>query len=137
MDFIECSPNIYCHITSLMFFRGILDFSVVTHRHHSILTHAASRRLAFGFENSILMTIVLIIFIKYVMLSMRLQTKDTWDNKAIYKFYTGSIYRLHQGLAVHCLHGHHDHILPRFAIWPMYLAIRWLNKAVEDTVMSC
>lgn len=77
MDFTECSPNIYCHITSLMFFGGILDFSVITHGHHSILTHAASRRLAFDFENSILMTIVLIIFIKYVMLSMRLQTKDT------------------------------------------------------------
>ncbi|OBS56917.1 hypothetical protein A6R68_11959, partial [Neotoma lepida] len=40
--FIEISPNIYSHITSLMFPLGTLDFSIVTHRHHSILTHAAS-----------------------------------------------------------------------------------------------
>lgn len=97
-----------------MFLLGILDFLFVSHAYHSILTRGASVQLVFGFEvgggsqgrpgplpgqggpswhlcppqYAILMTMVLTIFIKYVLHSIDLQNENPWDNKAVFMLYT-------------------------------------------------
>ncbi|XP_035758663.1 E3 ubiquitin-protein ligase synoviolin-like [Egretta garzetta] len=71
-----------------MFLLGILDFLFVNHAYHSILTRGASVQLVFGFEYAILMTMVLTIFIKYVLHSIDLQNENPWDSKAVYMLYT-------------------------------------------------
>ncbi|KAK4805488.1 hypothetical protein QYF61_005533 [Mycteria americana] len=92
VDFMERSPNIswlfHFRIVSLMFLLGILDFLFVNHAYHSILTRGASVQLVFGFEYAILMTMVLTIFIKYVLHSIDLQNENPWDSKAVYMLYT-------------------------------------------------
>ncbi|NXL84698.1 SYVN1 ligase, partial [Alectura lathami] len=92
VDFMERSPNIswlfHFRIISLMFLLAILDFLFVSHAYHSILTRGASVQLVFGFEYAILMTMVLTIFIKYLLHSIDLQNENPWDSKAVYMLYT-------------------------------------------------
>ncbi|RMB90501.1 hypothetical protein DUI87_33102 [Hirundo rustica rustica] len=167
VDFMERSPNIswlfHFRIVSLMFLLGILDFLFVSHAYHSILTRGASVQLVFGFEVSaawrrgpgagpgrashpppsrpqyaILMTMVLTIFIKYVLHSVDLQNENPWDNKAVFMLYT----ELFTGLIKVLLYMAFMtimikvHTFPLFAIRPMYLAMRQFKKAVTDAIMS-
>nr|XP_055106951.1 E3 ubiquitin-protein ligase synoviolin isoform X1 [Symphalangus syndactylus]XP_055107046.1 E3 ubiquitin-protein ligase synoviolin isoform X1 [Symphalangus syndactylus] len=142
VDFMERSPNIswlfHCRIVSLMFLLGILDFLFVSHAYHSILTRGASVQLVFGFEYAILMTMVLTIFIKYVLHSVDLQSENPWDNKAVYMLYTELftgfikvlLYMAFMTIMIKV------HTFPLFAIRPMYLAMRQFKKAVTDAIMS-
>lgn len=97
-----------------MFLLGVLDFLFVNHAYHSILTRGASVQLVFGFEvgggvtggdapgrgrhrgaqrsrppqYAILVTMVLTVFVKYVLHSIDLQNENPWDSKAVYMLYT-------------------------------------------------
>ncbi|XP_069738469.1 E3 ubiquitin-protein ligase synoviolin isoform X2 [Phaenicophaeus curvirostris] len=142
VDFMERSPNIswlfHFRIVSLMFLLGILDFLFVNHAYHSILTRGASVQLVFGFEYAILMTMVLTIFIKYVLHSIDLQNENPWDSKAVYMLYTELftgfikvlLYMAFMTIMIKV------HTFPLFAIRPMYLAMRQFKKAVTDAIMS-
>nr|XP_009670179.1 PREDICTED: LOW QUALITY PROTEIN: E3 ubiquitin-protein ligase synoviolin [Struthio camelus australis] len=142
VDFMERSPNIswlfHFRIVSLMFLLGILDFLFVSHAYHSILTRGASVQLVFGFEYAILMTMVLTIFIKYVLHSIDLQNENPWDSKAVYMLYTELftgfikvlLYMAFMTIMIKV------HTFPLFAIRPMYLAMRQFKKAVTDAIMS-
>ncbi|XP_008056241.1 E3 ubiquitin-protein ligase synoviolin [Carlito syrichta] len=142
VDFMERSPNIswlfHCRIVSLMLLLGVLDFLFVSHAYHSILTRGASVQLVFGFEYAILMTMVLTIFIKYVLHSVDLQSENPWDNKAVYMLYTELftgfikvlLYMAFMTIMIKV------HTFPLFAIRPMYLAMRQFKKAVTDAIMS-
>ncbi|XP_060614194.2 E3 ubiquitin-protein ligase synoviolin [Anolis sagrei] len=142
VDFMERSPNIswlfHFRIVSLMVLLGILDFLFVSHAYHSILTRGASVQLVFGFEYAILMTMVLTIFIKYILHSIDLQSENPWDNKAVYMLYT----ELFTGFIKVLLYVAFMtimikvHTFPLFAIRPMYLAMRQFKKAVTDAIMS-
>ncbi|XP_038620787.1 E3 ubiquitin-protein ligase synoviolin [Tachyglossus aculeatus] len=142
VDFMERSPNIswlfHCRILSLMVLLAGLDFLFVSHAYHSILTRGASVQLVFGFEYAILMTMVLTVFIKYVLHSVDLQSENPWDNKAVYMLYTELftgfikvlLYMAFMTIMIKV------HTFPLFAIRPMYLAMRQFKKAVTDAVMS-
>ncbi|XP_059574428.1 E3 ubiquitin-protein ligase synoviolin isoform X2 [Alligator mississippiensis] len=142
VDFMERSPNIswlfHFRIASLMLLLGVLDFLFVSHAYHSILTRGASVQLVFGFEYAILMTMVLTIFIKYVLHSIDLQSENPWDNKAVYMLYTELftgfikvlLYMAFMTIMIKV------HTFPLFAIRPMYLAMRQFKKAVTDAIMS-
>ncbi|XP_046793608.1 E3 ubiquitin-protein ligase synoviolin isoform X2 [Gallus gallus] len=142
VDFMERSPNIswlfHFRIISLMFLLAILDFLFVSHAYHSILTRGASVQLVFGFEYAILMTMVLTIFIKYVLHSIDLQNDNPWDSKAVYMLYTELftgfikviLYMAFMTIMIKV------HTFPLFAIRPMYLAMRQFKKAVTDAIMS-
>ncbi|XP_045153222.1 E3 ubiquitin-protein ligase synoviolin isoform X2 [Echinops telfairi] len=142
VDFMERSPNIswlfHCRIVSLMFLLGILDFLFVSHAYHSILTRGASVQLVFGFEYAVLLTMVLTVFIKYVLHSVDLQSENPWDNKAVYMLYTELftgfikvlLYMAFMTIMIKV------HTFPLFAIRPMYLAMRQFKKGVTDAIMS-
>ncbi|XP_056366409.1 E3 ubiquitin-protein ligase synoviolin [Oenanthe melanoleuca] len=142
VDFMERSPNIswlfHFRIVSLMLLLGVLDLLFVSHAYHSILTRGASVQLVFGFEYAILLTMVLTIFIKYVLHSIDLQNENPWDNKAVFMLYT----ELLTGLIKVLLYMAFMtimikvHTFPLFAIRPMYLAMRQFKKAVTDAIMS-
>uniref|UniRef100_A0A8C8R4S7 RING-type E3 ubiquitin transferase n=1 Tax=Pelusios castaneus TaxID=367368 RepID=A0A8C8R4S7_9SAUR len=142
VDFMERSPNIswifHFRIASLMLLLGVLDFLFVSHAYHSILTRGASVQLVFGFEYAILMTMVLTIFIKYILHSVDLQSENPWDNKAVYMLYTELftgfikvlLYMAFMTIMIKV------HTFPLFAIRPMYLAMRQFKRAVTDAIMS-
>ncbi|XP_007437813.1 E3 ubiquitin-protein ligase synoviolin [Python bivittatus] len=142
VDFMERSPNIswlfHFRIVSLMVLLAILDFLFVSHAYHSILTRGASVQLVFGFEYAILMTMVLTVFIKYLLHSIDLQSENPWDNKAVFMLYTELftgfikvlLYMAFMTIMIKV------HTFPLFAIRPMYLAMRQFKKAVTDAIMS-
>uniref|UniRef100_A0A8D2J431 RING-type E3 ubiquitin transferase n=1 Tax=Varanus komodoensis TaxID=61221 RepID=A0A8D2J431_VARKO len=142
VDFMERSPNIswlfHFRIVSLMLLLGVMDFLFVSHAYQSILTRGASVQLVFGFEYAILLTMVLTIFIKYVLHSVDLQSENPWDNKAVYMLYTELftgfikvlLYMAFMTIMIKV------HTFPLFAIRPMYLAMRQFKKAVTDAIMS-
>uniref|UniRef100_A0A8C5WPX2 RING-type E3 ubiquitin transferase n=1 Tax=Laticauda laticaudata TaxID=8630 RepID=A0A8C5WPX2_LATLA len=142
VDFMERSPNIswlfHFRIVSLIVLLAILDFLFVSHAYHSILTRGASVQLVFGFEYAILMTMVLTVFIKYLLHSIDLQSENPWDNKAVFMLYTELftgfikvlLYMAFMTIMIKV------HTFPLFAIRPMYLAMRQFKKAVTDAIMS-
>ncbi|MEE6515248.1 hypothetical protein FKM82_023845 [Ascaphus truei] len=142
VDFMERSPNIswlfHFRILALMLLLGVLDVVFVCHAYHSLVTRGASVQLVFGFEYAILMTMILTVFIKYVLHSVDLQSENPWDNKAVYMLYTELLtgfikvllYMAFMTIMVKV------HTFPLFAIRPMYLAMRQFKKAVTDAIMS-
>ncbi|XP_072278876.1 E3 ubiquitin-protein ligase synoviolin [Pyxicephalus adspersus] len=142
VDFMERSPNIswlfHFRILALMLLLGVLDVLFVSHSYHSLVTRGASVQLVFGFEYAILMTMILTVFIKYVLHSVDLQSENPWDNKAVYMLYTELLtgfikvllYMAFMTIMVKV------HTFPLFAIRPMYLAMRQFKKAVTDAIMS-
>ncbi|XP_049573438.1 E3 ubiquitin-protein ligase synoviolin [Syngnathus scovelli] len=142
VDFMERSPNISClfhfRVLSLMGLLGALDFLFVYHACQSIITRGASVQLVFGFEYAILLTMLLTMFIKYILHTVDLQSENPWDNKAVYMLYT----ELLTGFIKVILYiafmtiMMKVHTFPLFAIRPMYLAMRQFKKAVTDAVMS-
>ncbi|XP_053305399.1 E3 ubiquitin-protein ligase synoviolin [Spea bombifrons] len=142
VDFMERSPNIswlfHFRILALMLLLGVLDVFFVSHAYHSLVTRGASVQLVFGFEYAILMTMILTVFIKYVLHSVDLQSENPWDNKAVYMLYTELLtgfikvllYMAFMTIMVKV------HTFPLFAIRPMYLAMRQFKKAVTDAIMS-
>ncbi|XP_075043851.1 E3 ubiquitin-protein ligase synoviolin [Mixophyes fleayi] len=142
VDFMERSPNIswlfHFRILALMLLLGVLDVLFVSHAYHSLVTRGASVQLVFGFEYAILMTMILTVFIKYVLHSVDLQSENPWDNKAVYMLYTELLtgfikvllYVTFMAIMVKF------HTFPLFAIRPMYLAMRQFKKAVTDAIMS-
>ncbi|XP_058504944.1 E3 ubiquitin-protein ligase synoviolin [Solea solea] len=142
VDFMERSPNIswifHFRVLSLMGLLAVLDFLFVNHACHSIITRGASVQLVFGFEYAILMTMVLTIFIKYILHTVDLQSENPWDNKAVYMLYTELftgfikvlLYIAFMTIMIKV------HTFPLFAIRPMYLAMRQFKKAVTDAIMS-
>ncbi|XP_069749963.1 E3 ubiquitin-protein ligase synoviolin isoform X2 [Narcine bancroftii] len=139
---MERSPNIsvlfHFRVTSLMGLLTVLDLLFVNHACHSIMTRGASVQLVFGFEYAILLTIVLSIFIKYILHSIDLQSENPWDNKAVYMLYTELLtgfikvllYMAFMTITIKL------HTFPLFAIRPMYLTMRQFKKAVTDAIMS-
>ncbi|XP_063800914.1 E3 ubiquitin-protein ligase synoviolin [Pseudophryne corroboree] len=142
VDFMERSPNIswlfHFRILALMLLLGVLDVLFVSHAYHSLVTRGASVQLVFGFEYAILMTMILTVFIKYILHSVDLQSENPWDNKAVYMLYTELLtgfikvllYVTFMAIMVKF------HTFPLFAIRPMYLAMRQFKKAVTDAIMS-
>ncbi|KAM8939229.1 E3 ubiquitin-protein ligase synoviolin [Pelodytes ibericus] len=142
VDFMERSPNIswlfHFRILALMLLLGVLDVFFVSHAYNSLVTRGASVQLVFGFEYAILMTMILTVFIKYVLHSVDLQSENPWDNKAVYMLYTELLtgfikvllYMAFMTIMVKV------HTFPLFAIRPMYLAMRQFKKAVTDAIMS-
>ncbi|KAG8146738.1 hypothetical protein E2320_013846, partial [Naja naja] len=87
---------------------------------------------------AILMTMVLTVFIKYLLHSIDLQSENPWDNKAVFMLYTELftgfikvlLYMAFMTIMIKV------HTFPLFAIRPMYLAMRQFKKAVTDAIMS-
>ncbi|XP_077465061.1 E3 ubiquitin-protein ligase synoviolin-like isoform X2 [Stigmatopora argus] len=142
VDFMERSPNIsylfHFRVLSLMGLLGVLDCMFVYHACQSIISRGASVQLVFGFEYAILLTMVLTMFIKYILHTVDLQSENPWDNKAVYMLYT----ELFTGFIKVVLYiafmtiMMKVHTFPLFAIRPMYLAMRQFKKAVTDAIMS-
>jgi E3 ubiquitin-protein ligase synoviolin len=116
----------------------LLDVYFINHAYHNTLIKGPSVQLVFGFEYAILMTAVVLIFVKYILHAVDLQSENPWENKAVYLLYTELIlggvkvglYFLFLAIMIKV------HTFPLFAIRPMYLTVREFRKALSDVVMS-
>ncbi|GIX70761.1 e3 ubiquitin-protein ligase synoviolin [Caerostris extrusa] len=142
VDYMERSPVIswlfHVRVSSLLVLLGIMDYFFVSHAYHSTLTKGASVQLVFGFEYAILLSIVINIFMKYILHSYDLQSENPWENKAVFLLYSELVmglfkvvlYLLFMTIMIKI------HTFPLFAIRPMYLSLRAFKKAVNDVIMS-
>ncbi|KAG8177349.1 hypothetical protein JTE90_020989 [Oedothorax gibbosus] len=142
VDYMERSPVIswlfHFRVSSLLILLGILDYFFVSHAYHSTLTKGASVQLVFGFEYAILLSVVVNIFMKYILHSYDLQSENPWENKAVFLLYSELVmglfkvvlYLLFMTIMIKI------HTFPLFAIRPMYLSLRAFKKAVNDVIMS-
>ncbi|XP_067681229.1 E3 ubiquitin-protein ligase synoviolin-like isoform X2 [Haliotis asinina] len=142
VDYMERSPVIsllfHCRVLSLLSFLGVLDVYFINHAYYSTLLKGASVQLVFGFEYAILLTVVLMTFMKYVLHTVDLQSENPWENKAVYLLYTELVmgfirvmlYIVFMAIMIKV------HTFPLFAIRPMYLSLRSFKKALHDVIMS-
>ncbi|XP_054712103.1 LOW QUALITY PROTEIN: E3 ubiquitin-protein ligase synoviolin-like [Uloborus diversus] len=142
VDYMERSPVIswlfHIRVSSLLILLGVLDYFFVSHAFHSTLTKGASVQLVFGFEYAILLSVVINIFMKYILHSYDLQSENPWENKAVFLLYSELVmglfkvvlYLLFMMIMIKI------HTFPLFAIRPMYLSLRAFKKAVNDVIMS-
>ncbi|KAL5008820.1 hypothetical protein ScPMuIL_014401 [Solemya velum] len=142
VDYMERSPVIsllfHVRVLSLIGVLGFLDLYYVNHAYYSTLLKGASVQLVFGFEYAILLTAVMMVFVKYVLHSVDLQSDNPWENKAVYLLYTELILGffkvvLYVTFMVIMIK---VHTFPLFAIRPMYLSMRSFKKALHDVIMS-
>ncbi|KFM56837.1 E3 ubiquitin-protein ligase synoviolin B, partial [Stegodyphus mimosarum] len=139
---MERSPVIswlfHIRVASLLILLGVLDYFFVSHAYHSTITKGASVQLVFGFEYAILLSVVLNIFMKYVLHSYDLQSENPWENKAVFLLYSELVMGLFKVLLYFMFMTImiKIHTFPLFAIRPMYLSLRALKKAVNDVIMS-
>lgn len=142
VDYMERSPVIswlfHLRVSSLLFLLCILDFFFVSLAYHSTIAKGASVQLVFGFEYAILLSVVVNIFMKYMLHSYDLQSENPWENKAVFLLYSELVmglfkvvlYVLFMAIMIKI------HTFPLFAIRPMYLSLRAFKKAVNDVIMS-
>lgn len=142
VDYMERSPVItmlfHIRVISLLFILGTLDAYFVHLAYHSMITKGASVQLVFGFEYAILLTVVVNIFIKYILHTIDLHSENPWENKAVFLLYTELaiglvkmvLYVFFVGIMIKI------HTFPLFAIRPMYLTMRTFKKALNDVIMS-
>ncbi|PVD25557.1 hypothetical protein C0Q70_13213 [Pomacea canaliculata] len=142
VDFMERSPVIsfvfHLRVLSLLTFLGVLDVYFVNHAYYSTLLKGPTVQLVFGFEYSILLTVVAMTFIKYLLHTVDLQNENPWDNKAVYLLYTELLMGFTRVVLYVCFMVVmiKVHTFPLFAIRPMYLASRSFKKALQDVIMS-
>ncbi|RUS85478.1 hypothetical protein EGW08_006754 [Elysia chlorotica] len=142
IDYMERSPTIswkfHFRALSLMFVLGLLDILFVRHAFYSTMSKGPSVQLVFGFEYEILLTVVMMTFIKYLLHTIDLQSQNPWDNKAVYLLYS----ELVMGFVRVILYVAFVfimikvHTFPLFAIRPMYLTVRAFQKAAQDVILS-
>ncbi|GFR62737.1 E3 ubiquitin-protein ligase synoviolin [Elysia marginata] len=142
IDYMERSPAIswkfHFRALSLMFVLGLLDILFVRHAFYSTMSKGPSVQLVFGFEYEILLTVVVMTFIKYLLHAIDLQSQNPWDNKAVYLLYS----ELAMGFIRVILYVAFVfimikvHTFPLFAIRPMYLTVRAFQKAAQDVILS-
>ena len=142
IDYMERSPVIsflfHIRAISLMGMLFLLDVYFINHAYHNTLIKGPSVQLVFGFEYAILMSAVVLIFVKYVLHAIDVQSENPWENKAVYLLYTElmvggvkvALYFLFLAIMIKV------HTFPLFAIRPMYLTVREFRKALSDVVMS-
>nr|CAG4651715.1 EOG090X03TK [Triops cancriformis] len=142
VDFMERSPVItwlfHLRATSLLLLLGALDAHFISLAYHSTLAHGASVQLVFGFEYSILVTMLLAVGLKYILHAIDLASDSPWENKAVYLLYSELIVGLVKVVlyVMFLLIMIRVYTFPLFAIRPMYLAIRSFKKALLDVVQS-
>lgn len=142
IDYMERSPAIswkfHFRALSLMFVLGLLDILFVRHAFYSTMSKGPSVQLVFGFEYEILLTVMVMTFIKYLLHTIDLQSQNPWDNKAVYLLYS----ELVMGFIRVILYVAFVfimikvHTFPLFAIRPMYLTVRAFQKAAQDVILS-
>lgn len=142
VDFMERSPVIslvfHLRVVLLLSILSALDMLFVSHAYHSTLIKGASVQLVFGFEYAILLTVAIMISVKYVLHTIDLRSQVPWENKSVFLLYSELflgfakvvLYILFMGIMIKV------HTLPLFAIRPMYLTTRAFKKAVHDIIMS-
>ena len=142
IDYMERSPVIsflfHLRAITLIALLGILDLYFINHAYYSTLLKGASVQLVFGFEYAILLTVLLMAFVKYVLHTLDAQNENPWENKAVYLLYTELVlgfikvvlYMAFMMIMIKV------HTFPLFAIRPMYLSLRGFKKALHDVIMS-
>lgn len=141
VDYMERSPVItwlfQIRIVTLL---GLLFATNITMIHYACYTIAMkgpSVQLVFGFEYSILLTVVVNIVVKYILHTIYLQSENPWDNKPIVLLYTELIIGLFRVILYMCFVILMIKLftLPLFTLRPMYYTIRDFKKAFHDIVM--
>nr|CAB3266772.1 E3 ubiquitin-protein ligase synoviolin-like [Phallusia mammillata] len=142
VDFMERSPVITfvfkLRVLSLLAILLFCDVFFVKTSYQTTLTKGASVQLVFGFEYAILATIVLTVFLKYVLHLIDLQSENPWENKAVYMLYVELVTGFCRVLLYICFTAImvKIHTFPLFSIRPMYLTMRQFKKAVSDIILS-
>lgn len=142
VDFMERSPVItwlfHIRVGTLLVLLFIINMTMFQYAYNSTLAKGASVQLVFGFEYAILLTVVLNIWIKYVLHTIDLQSENPWDNKPVFLLYTELVIGLmkvilYVGFVTIMVR---IYTLPLFAFRPMYFTIRNFKKAFHDIIMS-
>lgn len=127
---MERSPVIgllfHIRVSSLLILLGTLDYFMISHAYHSTVTKGPTAQLVFGFEYSILITMIASTAIKYILHSAELRAETPWENKAVFLLYTELaigfvrviLYILFVIIMVK------TYTLPLFAFRPMYYTMR-------------
>lgn len=142
VDYMERTPVItwlfHVRVIGLLLVLGTLDSVLIHHAFRTTLTSGASVQMVFGFEYSILLTMVVAIVMKYILHTIDNQHENPWENKNVYLLYaeliTGFVkcflYIMFVGVMVKI------HTFPLFAIRPMYLTVRAFKKSLSDVILS-
>lgn len=140
VDFMEQAPNpppfFHFRMTAVMTILLLVDIALLAYSIDYTLQKGASMMIIFGFEYTILVTLMSSVIIKYIIHSMDLRNEQPWENKSMYIFYVDLVvdfcklvtYFLFFAIVIH-FYG-----LPLHIIRDLYMTLRSFVHRCRDLV---
>ncbi|XP_066602890.1 E3 ubiquitin-protein ligase synoviolin A isoform X2 [Prorops nasuta] len=142
VDYMERSPVItwlfHLRLGTLLILLFTINLTMIHYAYNTTAMKGPSVQLVFGFEYTILLTVVFNICVKYILHTIDLHSENPWDNKLVFLLYTELIiaslkvilYVAFVTLMIKLF------TFPLFALRPMYFTMRNFKKAFHDIIMS-
>ncbi|KAJ3023014.1 E3 ubiquitin-protein ligase hrd1 [Thoreauomyces humboldtii] len=140
VDFMEQSanPSVGWHVRmqSVMGIMCVVDLAMVLYSVQYTTTRGASMMIIFGFEYTILLSLVLSTFVKYLLHSYDLRRDRPWEEKSMYIFYVDLMHDFEKLVTYFCFFAIvvHYYSLPLHIVRDLYMTLRSFVNRCRDLV---
>ncbi|KAI8591265.1 hypothetical protein BDZ88DRAFT_411924 [Geranomyces variabilis] len=140
VDFMEQSanPSVGWHVRmqSVMGIMCVVDLAMVLYSVQYTTTKGASMMIIFGFEYTILLSLVLSTFVKYLLHSYDLRRDRPWEEKSMYIFYVDLMHDFEKLVTYFCFFGIvvYYYSLPLHILRDLYMTLRSFVNRCRDLV---
>ncbi|KAJ3152428.1 E3 ubiquitin-protein ligase synoviolin [Geranomyces michiganensis] len=140
VDFMEQSanPSVGWHVRmqSVMGIMCVVDLAMVLYSVQYTTTKGASMMIIFGFEYTILLSLVLSTFVKYLLHSYDLRRDRPWEEKSMYIFYVDLMHDFEKLVTYFCFFGIvvYYYSLPLHILRDLYMTLRSFCVRCRDLV---
>ncbi|TPX33516.1 hypothetical protein SmJEL517_g03596 [Synchytrium microbalum] len=140
VDFMEQTPNLswlfHIRIVSINLIMLLVDSCMLAYSVSYTLWKGPSMMIIFGFEYTILLSLVISTTAKYVLHTIDLRNENPWEDKSMYIFYVDLVIDFIK-LATYCLFFGivvHFYGLPLHIIRDLYMTLRSFVQRVKDLI---
>ncbi|KAI8903683.1 hypothetical protein DFJ77DRAFT_281081 [Powellomyces hirtus] len=140
VDFMEQSanPSVGWHVRmqTIMGIMCVVDLAMVLYSVQYTTTKGPSMMIIFGFEYTILLSLVLSTFVKYLLHSYDLRRDRPWEEKSMYIFYVDLMHDLEKLITYFCFFGIvvYYYSLPLHIVRDLYMTLRSFVGRCRDLV---
>ncbi|KAI9096576.1 hypothetical protein DFS34DRAFT_715420 [Phlyctochytrium arcticum] len=130
VDFMEQAPNPstgwHIRMQSITVILAAIDLAMVAYAVQYSKAHGPTMMIIFGFEYTILLSLILTTFVKYLLHSYDLRRERPWEEKSIYIFYVDLLHDLEKLITYICFFGIvvYYYSLPLHIVRDLYMTLR-------------
>ncbi|KAI8821028.1 uncharacterized protein EV422DRAFT_50022 [Fimicolochytrium jonesii] len=140
VDFMEQSPNPslgwHLRMQIMMALLTVVDLIMVLYSVQHTTTRGASMMIIFGFEYTILLSLILSTFVKYLLHSYDLRRDTPWEEKSMYIFYVDLLHDFEKLVTYICFFAIvvYYYSLPLHIVRDLYMTLRSFVNRCRDLI---